>query len=203
MLTTWQRTTIALTGTIGSGKTTVSSIFEDLGAFVVNADQLAKQAVAKGSPSLATITDHFGLDFLNPDGSLNRRLLGQAVFSNSQKLTLLNSIVHPQVAKLAKERFTSAQAKKAPLRIYDVPLFFENKLYEQNYKSVIVVSAPASTCLERIKKRNNLNDSEIQARIASQISIEEKVKRADIVIENNGTLEELKEKVHKIYNLLP
>lgn len=193
----WQQRAIALTGGLGSGKSTVSKILQRLGANVICADELAKEAVAPGTKALENITAHFGRDILLPDGSLNRKKLGSIIFTDSPSRLLLEAIVHPEVKRLAAIK--AARCPDDEPLFYDCPLFFENKMESLGFRDVWVVAAPRELCLKRVIRRDGLTAEEAQARWASQMPLEEKVKRAGKVIRNEGTLEELQQLVEKLY----
>ncbi|NUP10349.1 MAG: dephospho-CoA kinase [Polyangiaceae bacterium] len=186
-----------LTGGIASGKTTVARRIEERGVPVVYADQLARDAVAKGSDGLAAIVATFGDDVLLPNGELDRRALGARTFGDKAMLAKLNAIVHPRVGALALEAFSALATKGHALVCYEVPLLVENGLADM-FRPVVVVAASHARQLERTLRRDNLSEEEARARIASQRPLEEKVAVADFVIENDGTLEQLLERTDEV-----
>ncbi len=190
---------VALTGTIGSGKSTVAIILENLGAKVISADKLAREVVKPGSPGLEQIVDCFGSEILTSQGSLNRKKLAEVVFSDLERRTKLEGITHPLIKQLAEERFRKAIANDYPLIIYDVPLLFEAGLEKEGFKAIVVVTADEDKCIERIKKRSGLSEEEIRKRISSQLSAEEKISRADFVIDNSSTEAKLEEQTNNLY----
>ena len=177
-----------MTGNIGSGKSTVSRHLAELGATVVDADQLAREAVAPGSEGLARIVDRFGPEVLDPEGALDRRALGRRVFEDPEALRALEAIVHPVVSELFEARVAEARARGARIFVYDVPLLFERGL-ESKLDLVVVVWAEPATRRTRVAARDGLSAEEIDARIASQMPLEAKVERADHVIDNDGSPE--------------
>lgn len=179
-----------LTGGIASGKSTVAKRFEALGIPVVYADQLARDAVAKGSDGLAAIAATFGHDILTAEGELDRRALGARTFGDKAQLAKLNAIVHPRVAALAMKAFTEHASAGRELICYEVPLLVENGLTEM-FRPVVVVAADESTQLARTLSRDGLTQAEARARIAAQLPLAKKVEAADFVIENDGTLADL------------
>jgi|SRR6187402_1762598 len=179
-----------LTGGIGSGKSAVAARLRARGLPVVDADQLARLAVAPGSPGLARIVAHFGPHVLRPDGELDRPELGQIVFSDAEQRRVLDGIVHPAVRALAASRFQELERAGASLACYEVPLLYEVGL-ERTYQPVIVVDAPLGLRSARIAARDGLDETQVKARIAAQIPLEDKVRRADYVIDNRGTLADL------------
>lgn len=185
---------IGLTGGIGSGKSLVANYFFSLGAEIIDADQLARQAIERGSDGFDEVVAAFG-DSILKDGDIDRRALGQIVFADSQKRKLLESIVHPRVQQgLADVR---KSLKDGEILIYEIPLLVETNA-KSKFDLVITVEAPLEQRIDRLSKRGLLN-SEIEKRIASQASPEERRGVADIVIENDGSQEELLRKVEAIW----
>ncbi|MDP4525426.1 dephospho-CoA kinase [Bacillus halotolerans] len=188
---------IGLTGGIASGKSTVANMLIDKGITVIDADIIAKQAVEKGMPAYRQIIDEFGEDILLENGDIDRRKLGALVFTNEQKRLALNSIVHPAVREEMLKRRDESIANQETFVVLDIPLLFESKL-ESLVDKIIVVSVTKELQLERLTKRNQLTEEEALSRIRSQIPLEEKVSRADNVIDNSGTLEETKRQLEEI-----
>ena len=188
-----------LTGGIGSGKSTVAGIFQELGAEIVDADHLARLAVAPGSPGLARIAETFGKDILLQDGTLDRPALGKLVFSDESKRKQLNAIVHPEVQRLALEAFQRLIEAGANFILYDVPLLYESKL-ESMFSEVVVVHVPRETQLQRVMKRDNLSEKEVEQRLAAQMSLDLKAEKADYLIDNSRTLEETREQVQALWS---
>ncbi|MEC1289809.1 dephospho-CoA kinase [Bacillus mojavensis] len=188
---------IGLTGGIASGKSTVANMLIDKGITVIDADIIAKQAVEKGMPAYRQIIDEFGEDILLENGDIDRRKLGAIVFTNEQKRLALNSIVHPAVREEMLKRRDESIANLETFVVLDIPLLFESKL-ESLVDKIIVVSVTKELQLERLIKRNQLTEEEALSRIRSQMPLEEKVSRADDVIDNSGTLEETKQQLEEI-----
>ncbi|MBU5245845.1 dephospho-CoA kinase [Bacillus halotolerans] len=188
---------IGLTGGIASGKSTVANMLIDKGITVIDADIIAKQAVEKGMPAYRQIIDEFGEDILLENGDIDRRKLGALVFTNEQKRLALNSIVHPAVREEMLKRRDESIANQETFVVLDIPLLFESKL-ESLVDKIIVVSVTKELQLERLTKRNQLTEEEALSRIRSQIPLEEKVSRADNVIDNSRTLEETKQQLEEI-----
>lgn len=184
--------TFALTGGIGSGKTSVARIFSTLGVPVIDADQLARRAVAPGTPALARIVELFGLATLTEQGELNRTQLGKLVFGDPEALRALNDVVHPAVQMLATSDINRLAEEGATLVCYDVPLLFETG-QEDKYRPVVVVAAPDDLRLDRIMRRDGLDRAAAEARLNSQMLLADKVQRADIVITNHGNWAELEQ----------
>lgn len=179
---------LGLTGGIGSGKSTVARMLAAHGAQVIDADALAREAVAPGSPGLAAIRARFGDEVFAPDGGLDRQALGARVFGDPHLRAVLNGIVHPEVARLAMTRIQSLREAGAGLIVYDVPLLYENSL-DRVLPEVVVVDAPLDARYQRLRSRDGLSKEAVDARIAAQMPLEEKVRRADWVIDNGGTVE--------------
>ncbi|MDR4226707.1 dephospho-CoA kinase [Bacillus mojavensis] len=188
---------IGLTGGIASGKSTVANMLIDKGITVIDADIIAKQAVEIGMPAYRQIIDEFGEDILLENGDIDRRKLGALVFTNEQKRLALNSIVHPAVREEMLKRRDESIANQETFVVLDIPLLFESKL-ESLVDKIIVVSVTKELQLERLIKRNQLTEEEALSRIRSQMPLEEKVSRADNVIDNSGTLEETKQQLEEI-----
>ncbi|GAA3658097.1 dephospho-CoA kinase [Nonomuraea antimicrobica] len=187
---------IGLTGGIGSGKSEVSKRLSAKGAMVIDADKIAREVVAPGTPGLARVVARFGDEVLHPDGSLNREKLGSLVFADSEQLAALNGIVHPLVG----ERVAQLQREAAldAIMVYDVPLLVENKLTPM-YDVVIVVDASDDLRIRRLTGQRGMSESDARARIAAQATREERLAAADIVIPNEGSLEELDSRVDEVW----
>jgi len=178
----------ALTGGIGSGKSTVAAYWRSLGLAVIDADELARQAVARGTPTLATIVASFGREVLHPDGSLNRAALAARVFHDADAREQLNQLVHPQVRRLAQDRFAALQQAGTPLACYEVPLLFETG-QAAAYRPVVLVSVSEATQLARTLGRDGGEAATVRARIQSQLPLAIKARQADYVIDNEGSPE--------------
>ncbi|WP_078414003.1 dephospho-CoA kinase [Priestia abyssalis] len=182
---------IGLTGGIASGKSTVSGMLKELAIPVIDADVIAKEVVQKDRPAYRDIVRTFGTDILAEDLQLDRPKLGAIVFQDEEKRQLLNQIVHPAVRKamLAQKEFFLQEGYETV--VLDIPLLFESKLTSLVDK-VLLVFVDDSIQLERLMARNNFTKEEAEARIRSQMPLQEKVPLADEVISNNGTIEETK-----------
>jgi dephospho-CoA kinase len=194
-------TIVGLTGSVGTGKSTVTKFFRQLGAYIIDWDKLARAVVRPHSKAWKEIVEYFGKDFLNEDLTINRQKLAEVVFSDKEKVTELNHIVHPEVLK-EDERMTSEIKSLDPdaLIIKDIPLLFEltRPVYVDR---IVVVSASEQTQLKRLEEMG-MSREDAQSRIKSQLPLEEKIKSADFVINNDGSLEETKRQVEGIYTLL-
>ena len=182
---------IGLTGGIASGKSTVGRLLRDAGVPVIDADVLARDAVAPGSDGLAAIRARFGDDVLAADGSLDRKALGTIVFGDDDARRGLNAIVHPEVARLAAERLEALREGGAAVAVYEVPLLFENGL-DAMMDATILVACPDDVQVRRVMMRDGLDEAGARARIAAQMPLAEKRRRARVVIENDGTLDDLR-----------
>ena len=190
-----------LTGGIGSGKSTVAALLREHGVPVVDADELAREALEPGTPGLEAVTKSFGPGVLLPDGSLDRKGLAALVFGDEGARKRLNAITHPIVRQLSQERFAALEELGVRLAGYDVPLLFEVGL-DQALRPVVVVAASEATQLERILGRGGLSAQEARARIAAQLPLAEKRARADHVIENDGSRAELAAQVEAVVERL-
>jgi dephospho-CoA kinase len=194
-------TIVGLTGSVGTGKSTVTKFFRQLGAYIIDWDELARAVVRPHSKAWKEIVEYFGKDFLNEDLTINRQKLAEVVFSDKEKVTKLNHIVHPEVLK-EDERMTSEIKSLDPdaLIIKDIPLLFE--LTRPVYvDKIVVVSASEQTQLRRLEGKG-ITREDAQSRIKSQLPLEEKIESADFIINNDGPLEETKKQVEEIYSLL-
>lgn len=186
----------ALTGGIGSGKSSVASVWRDAGIPIVSADDLARRAVEVGSSTLGAVVAAFGEEILLSDGSLFRKKLGEKVFHDPAARERLNAIVHPEVRRLAELAFQEARNGGAELICYDIPLLFETG-QQARFRPVVVVTATPLQQMERVAARDSLAPSQVAARLNSQIPLREKAEQADIVIVNGGTLEDLAARAKK------
>lgn len=198
----WYKHVVAVTGTIGSGKTSCVQYFKQCGAWCVSADDVAREVVAKGSNGLRAVVEKFGQEFLLADGSLDRKKLGAHVFNHAEARRELEAILHPLIHERVGELFRDALTKHFPLLVYDCPLLFEAGLNKKGFKAIVLVVAPPDECLRRIMSRDGLPEQEAKRRIASQWPVEKKVREADIVIENSVGLEELGEKTQQVFERL-
>ncbi|WP_166984886.1 dephospho-CoA kinase [Canibacter zhoujuaniae] len=189
----------ALSGGIGAGKSTVADMFTKLGAYSVDADELAREAVAPGSRALANIAKAFGDDLLLPDGSLDRAALGQIVFASDKKLKQLEAIVHPEVQRLGRERFKAIE-KNDPnaIIVYQVPLLVEAQL-AGNYAGNIILSADPRVRLSRLVENRGMSVADAQRRIDAQASEAERLAVADWVIQTDVTQEETAAQVARVF----
>ncbi len=186
-----------LTGGIASGKSAVARRLRERGVPVIDADQLARDAVAKGSGGLADVVKAFGEAVLAPDGSLDRKRLAAEVFSDKAKLETLNGIVHPIVTMLTIQRGAELRDEGFALACYEAALIVENGGADA-FRPLVVVAAPEDTQIARACARDAAAEDEVRARIRAQMPLAEKVKVADFVVENVGSLAELVQKTDAV-----
>lgn len=212
--------TIGLTGLIGCGKSTVANIFARLGAQIVDTDVIARQLTASGGEAIPLISQKLGEEAINPDGSLNRDLMRKLIFNNPQARVILEEILHPLILRQVKLELQSSReaiekeanhpSRKLGRKFYNilvVPLLFRSSEYQKLTDRNIFVDCEYKNLLSRLKERNGLTPKEIDQILHEQVRPERQLELADDVIENNGSVEELSDKVvilHKKYiNMLP
>ncbi|GIO16629.1 dephospho-CoA kinase [Cohnella xylanilytica] len=190
---------IGLTGGIATGKSTVSQMLERRGAALVDADRIAREVVEPGQAPLRQIAERFGQAVLNEDGTLNRRKLGQIVFSDEAERKALEAITHPAIRALMRERMERLEAERPDrLVVVDVPLLFESKL-QSLFEQVLVVYVPRSVQLTRLMERDGLAEEEARKRLDAQMDIEDKKRLADYVIDNSAGLAETEEQIERFW----
>ncbi|MCU6794612.1 dephospho-CoA kinase [Paenibacillus sp. WQ 127069] len=179
---------IGLTGGIACGKSTVSNMLVQRGAMLVDADRIAREVVEPGMPALDTIVDRFGKEILFPDGTLNRKKLGETVFGNTEALKDLQNLLHPSIRALMRERMEQYEnLYPDKLVVADIPLLYESGL-EAEYDAIMVVYVPRAVQLERLMLRDGMTLQAAEQRLQAQMDIELKKAKADIVIDNQGDL---------------
>ena len=190
---------VGLTGGIGSGKSLAASFFKELGAHIIDADQLSRDLVHPGQTALKEIVNYFGKNILDPTGNLDRRKLAKIVFQDPGKKSILEGILHPKIFKKEQEVFIEI-CTKDPLAIViiDAALLIESGNYKHVNK-VIVVRSSEESQIQRILSRNAVSFDEAVARIKNQMSLEEKYKYADFILDNNMQQEDLLQKVKELY----
>lgn len=179
-----------LTGGIASGKSVVAARLRARGVPVIDADALAREAVAVGSEGLAAVVTAFGTDVLSPDGALDRKKVAAIVFADDDKRRALNAIVHPRVTALTMENAARLRDEGHPLACYEAALIVENGVADA-FRPLVVVAAPEDVQVARACARDGATADDVRARIRAQMPLAEKVKVADLVIENAGTLADL------------
>jgi dephospho-CoA kinase len=189
---------IGLTGGIASGKSTAARMLAELGAPVVDADQIARDVVRPGEPALAELVDAFGTEVLLPDGTLDRKRLGAIVFADAEKRRRLNAITHPRIGVATQARLGELRAAGAPLAIYEAALIVENGLHRA-LDGLIVVHCREAQQLQRLVGRDGLTEADAQARIAAQAPLADKLAAATWVVDTSGTLAETRQQIARIW----
>jgi len=192
---------IGLTGNIASGKSEVARMLAERGATLIDADVLAREAVEPDTQALKDIVKRWGKDVLKSDGSLDRGALRQIVFANRNELDALNRIVHPGVTRLRDREIAKARERGDEIVVCVIPLLFERNLVEE-FDAIILVDAPRPLRLERLVRTRGLDETDAMNMIVSQMPAELKRARADYVIENNGSLEDLERDVDTLWSSL-
>ncbi|CBG86888.1 dephospho-CoA kinase [Citrobacter rodentium] len=191
------RYTVALTGGIGSGKSTVANAFADLGVQIVDADIIARQVVAPGQPALEAIASRFGKALIGADGTLQRRLLRERIFANPQEKAWLNALLHPLIHQETQRQFRQATSSYV---LWVVPLLVENGLHSKANR-VLVVDVSAETQLSRTMLRDDVTRAHVEQILAAQATREARLAVADDVIDNNGAPESIKPDVARLHAL--
>jgi len=191
---------VGLTGGLASGKSTVAAMLARRGAIVVDADELSRRAVAQGTPGLARIVETFGPEILDEAGALDRSALAEIVFADEQKRRTLESIVHPEVFRLLGRVVDGYRATDAVV-VFDAPLIVETG-FDRACDFVIVVSPPVDAQIARVARTRGMSEEEARARIASQASPGDREERADVVLRNDGTIEDLEKRVEPLWEEL-
>ena len=189
---------IGLTGNIASGKSAVADLLAERGAVIVDADVLARDAVTKGSPALDAIVARWGKGVLDQEENLDRAALRHIVFQNQVDLDALNEIVHPEIMRLREKDIADARARGEQVVVCVIPLLFEKHLTEE-FDAIVLVDALRSVRLERIVRDRGIDEAEAMKMIASQMPADLKRARADYVIENNGSFEDLESEVDRLW----
>ena len=189
---------IGLTGNIASGKSAVADMLAERGATIVDADVLAREAVMKGSPALDAIVARWGEGVLDSEGNLDRAALRHIVFEDQGDLDALNEIVHPEVQRLREQGVAAARARGDQLVVCVIPLLFERHLAD-DFDAIVLVDAPRSVRLERIVRDRGIDETEAMKMIAAQMPADLKRARADYVIENSGSLDDLEAEVDRLW----
>jgi len=190
---------VGLTGGIASGKSTVGRMLGELGCRVIDSDRITRQLFEAGSPVNAAVAEAFGPRVVASDGSIDRKILGELVFENTELRQKLNSIVHPAINQRQSEFLAQAAAEDShAIGIVEAALIVEVGTYK-NYDKVIVVTCSPKIQRERLRERSGLTPQQIETRIASQMPLEEKIKVADFVIDNSGDIGKTRQQVEEVY----
>ncbi|CCI85803.1 dephospho-CoA kinase [Lactobacillus pasteurii DSM 23907 = CRBIP 24.76] len=188
---------LGLTGGIATGKSTADEFFRKQNIPIIDADQISREILNIGKPAWEQVKQQFGLEFFNADQTVNRRKLGQYVFSHKSELEKLNQITHPLIHEEIVEQIQSAKQKNLPLIILDAPVLFETG-GEKDCDQVLVIALPEQEQLKRLMKRNNYDEKEAMDRIRSQMPLAQKIAKANYVVENTGTIIELEDKLAEV-----
>ena len=189
---------IGLTGGMGSGKSTVSHLLAELGAVVIDADRVGHEAYQHGTKTWHELVNAFGEQVVAVDGSIDRKKLGAIVFGSPQQLERLNRIVHPRMFEMMKERIEQYRGQGMKVVVLDAAVLFEAN-WTPLVDEVWVVVASEEAIVTRARARTGLPEEQIRSRLRSQMPVEEKARRANIVIHNDGAVEELKKKVEELW----
>ena len=189
---------IGLTGGIGSGKSTVATMFKDLGAYAIDADQVAREVVEPGQPALAEISNTFGREMLDERGRLDRKRLGAVVFADPDQRRALNAIVHPRIGAETARRIAEAGSRGIEVVIYEAALLVENQIHH-GLDGLIVVALPPEEQLVRLTQRDRLDEADAKLRLGAQAPLAEKVAAADWVIDNAGPRERTRRQVEDVW----
>lgn len=201
---------IGLTGGIGSGKSTVSGFLRELGATIIDVDRVWREALKPDTELLRAVVAAFGNDILAPDGNIDRKKLGDIVFSNPEALARLNNIMHPWMYETVKAKLEEYRQQGMGVVVLEAPLLIEVPLSLKagepslldEVDEVWVTVAPEFTVFKRLKEKSGLSEEQALARIRSQLSSEERIKHANVVIDTDCSLEELKQKVRALWDKL-
>lgn len=185
---------IGLTGGLASGKSAVTQILRKQGVSVIDADEISHQALLPNQKTYEQIVSHFGAKILNTDQTIDRKKLGALVFAQTNERQFLESIVHPFVQAQVLKLKISAEQRGEKIAIYDVPLLFEKNL-QDNFDRTLLISCSYQQQKQRLMKRNQFSESEAELRLAAQLPLQNKIQLADDEIKNEGSLEELEQKV--------
>jgi dephospho-CoA kinase len=189
---------IGLTGGIASGKSTVAGMFRDLGVPIVDADLLARQVVEPGTPAMAEIARAFGPEVIGPDGQLDRKRLGERIFTDPAARAVLNAITHPRIAAASAAALGELAGRGQPVALYEAALLVENRIHER-LGGLIVVSVPLEVQIARLRERDHLDEEGARSRISAQLPLAEKVAVADWVVDNGGSVEHTRVQVEQIW----
>lgn len=193
---------LGLTGGIASGKSTVAAMFVELGAHLIDTDVIARKVVAKGSIGLNSIVEAFGPEVLDDNGELDRRRLRERIFSDRKARERLNAIVHPAVAAEVEAQFDRiSEEDPGAVALVDVPLLYETDT-DNRYDAVVVVYVQPQTQIQRLMQRDGVSREAAEQSLTAQMSLEEKRKKAQFVVDNSGTLQETRNQVKAVWQTL-
>ncbi|MFQ6025895.1 MAG: dephospho-CoA kinase [Dehalococcoidia bacterium] len=189
---------IGLTGGIGTGKSEVARILQELGAVIINADQVGHQAYTPHTEAWSEVVKAFGAEILREDGEIDRRKLGGIVFADPAQLTRLNQIMHPRMARMVAEQIEELQGQGIPAIVVEAAVLFEAG-WESLVEEVWTTESPVAAVAARLQARSGWDADEVQKRVDSQMSSAERSERADVVVENSGDLESLERRIKSLW----
>jgi len=193
---------IGLTGGFGSGKSTVAGMLQELGARVIDADKVAHRLYQPGTPAFDETVRAFGREIVGEEGEIDRKKLGRKVFGKPQALKRLNAILHPRISHQVKETLEGWRGEGVKVAVVEAALLLEAG-WGPVVDQVWVTMAPEEKVKERVRASQGLSKAEIESRLASQMPVEEKAKRADVVIDTSGTLDQVRDEVERQWRLMP
>ena len=193
---------IGLTGNIASGKSSVAAILEELGAKVIDADEVARLVVEPGKPAWRDIIDRFGKNILKPDGAINRKKLGEIIFNDGEKRKTLNEITHPRIIGMIRELVEKYGKQNTPVVIIEAALIVEKGGLGGLVEGLIIVTSDEESRIKRLMERNGFSREEAESRLSAQMPEQEKVKHADYVIDNSGPIEGTREQVIDLWKVI-
>ena len=189
---------VGLTGSIGTGKSEATRILQELGAGVINADQVGHEAYTPHTESWNEVLDAFGRDILQPNGEIDRSKLGAIVFADSDQMTKLNGIMHPRMAGMVAEKIEQMRSHGIQVAVVEAALLFEAG-WEILVDEVWTTDSPLEAVFQRLMLRNGLNEEEVRKRLSSQMDIQERLNRSDVVVDNSGGVAALEETVRSLW----
>jgi len=189
---------IGLTGSIGTGKSEVTRVLQELGAEVINADQVGHEAYTPHTDSWNAVVDAFGQDILQPDGEIDRRKLGAIVFADSGQMAKLNEIMHPRMADMVAEKIEQMRSRGVQVVVVEAALMFEAG-WETLVDEVWATDSPLEMVFQRLMSRNGLDEAEVRKRLGSQMDIQERLDRSGVVVENSGDVLALEATVKSLW----
>lgn len=192
---------VGLTGGIGSGKSTVAAALATRGAAIIDADQIAREIVEPGGPAYAPLIERFGEGIVGTDGRLDRPALAAIVFKDAEALEAINSITHPVIGQVMAERIVAA-GERADVVVLDIPLLNIATKQRMRFGAIVVVDVPEDVAVERLVSQRGFSEEDARARIANQISRDERRSLADVVIDNSGDLSHLEAEVERAWEFL-
>ncbi|WP_312117910.1 dephospho-CoA kinase [Brevibacillus reuszeri] len=192
---------LGLTGGIATGKSTVTAMLRERGIPVIDADQIAREVVEPGKPAYEAIVRHFSRDILLEDGQIDRKKLGEVVFSDESERQKLNAIVHPEVRRVMRQEAEAAEANGEQIVFMDIPLLYESKL-QYLVEKIVVVYAPGDMQLARMMERDELDEEQAKKRLRAQFPIDQKKLEADFLIDNSQSREETQRQVEDLLTVI-